>query len=108
MVLGQKLVGFNETIASNGTFYKKGSVQKSEELILVLKVEDRTDGTYNLELEHSPDGDNWASLGSTAALSANGMVFLRISLSSFHIFRFKLTSSAVTSGAKVSTYLIHS
>lgn len=108
MVLGQKAIGFSQAVEADGTFYSSVSIQKSEQLILVLQVSDRVDGTYNLELEHSPDGVSYKSLGSVTALSADGMETLAITVPTFHLFRFKLVSSSVTDGAFIKAFVVHS
>jgi len=108
MVAGSKLVAFNELIDSNDTFeFKDALANGSKNLILLLHVRDYVDGTYNLELLHSPDGSSFDTLGSTAALSANGFAYLRITDSTFSSFKLKLVSSGVTSGAKVEASLAY-
>lgn len=108
MILGQKAIGISQAITADGVLQSSVSIQKSEQLILVLQVENRIDGTYTLELEHSPDGVSFKSLGSLTPLSANGMEILNITVPTFHIFRFKLTSASVTSGATVKAFVVHS
>lgn len=108
MVAGSKIVGISQDIDSNDTFEAKFALMNgAKNLILLLKVENYADGTYNLELEHSPDGSNFDSLGSTAALSADGIAYLRITDSAFESFKVKMTSSGVTSGAKIEASLFY-
>lgn len=81
---------------------------KATGLIITSQVSNRTDGTYTTTVEHSPDGTNWFTLGSTAAQSANGMVILRITDACFQNLRASILSSAVTTGAKVSVRVWYS
>jgi hypothetical protein len=37
-----------------------------------LRVTDYVGGTFNCDIEHSPDGTNWFTLHTFAALAANG------------------------------------
>lgn len=109
MVTGSKQVLLSEAIAANGLTTSKASGLQpgSKNLILLTTVSNYTDGSYALEIEHSPDGQNWFSLGTVATLSAAGAAFTRITDSCFHLFRAKLTASAVTSGADVECSIAH-
>lgn len=109
MVTGSKQVLISEDIAANGnTTSNAVEIQPgSKNLILLTTVSNRTDGTYALDIEHSPDGVNWISLGTVAGLSLNGMAFTRVTDSSFHLFRAVLTSSAVTIGATLECSIMY-
>ena len=103
MVTGGKLVLLSQNVSADGTITSsaKSLNPGDKNLILTTKVSNRTDGSYALEIEHSPDGVNWLSLGTVSGLAADGIAITRISDSSFHILRAKLTASAVTTGADV-------
>lgn len=108
MVSGSKEVAISQAIGTNDTFSGSFSLPNGNKgLMLLLKSNDFTDGSYTAELFHSPDGVNFASLGSTAALTAAGMQFLAISASSFHVFRIDVTSTGVTTGATIEAALCH-
>lgn len=109
MVTGSKQVLLSGAITANGTTTSAASSLQSgsKNLILLTTVSNHTDGSYALEIEHSPDGTNWFSLGTVAAQAADGASFTRITDSSFHIFRAKLTASGVTTGATVECSIMH-
>jgi len=111
MVSGSKHVAQSaSTVDSNGTTSSEtfSLASGSKGLILLLSVSDRVDGSFQAELFHSPDGENFASLGSTAALSANGIAsFIVPDSATFHNFKIELTASSTTSGATVETALFH-
>ena len=105
MVTGSKLILLSQAVAADGTVTgSAASLQSgSKALILLTTVSNYTDGSYALEVEHSPDGVNWASLGTVSGVAANGIAFTRVPETdhAFHIFRAKLTASGVTTGATV-------
>jgi hypothetical protein len=103
MVTGSSEVFINQAVTADGDILSanKSLPAGSKNLILLTKVSDFTDGSYVLEIEHSPDGVNFASYGVVPAQAADGISYLEIDDSAFHIFRAKLTSSGVTVGASV-------
>jgi len=108
MVTGSKLVLIPQSTVDTDTATTGDAFSLtpgSSNLILVTEVSDRTDGTYALEVEHSPDGVNWLSLGTVAGILANGIAITRITDSAFHLFRAILTSTVTTDGADVSCYI---
>lgn len=103
MVTGSKKVLLSQSISANGVTTSEASELSpgSKNLILLTTVSNYTDGLYALEVEHSPDGVNWESYGTVSAATAAGIELTRVSTSSFHLFRAKLTASAVITGADV-------
>jgi hypothetical protein len=101
MISGQKNVAISENISGNGTTTSDNFSlpSGSDGLILQCVASNRNDGSFTAELEHSPDGVNFKSAGITAALAADGLEFIRLDDSLFHIMRIKLVASAVTTGA---------
>jgi hypothetical protein len=89
----------------------------AKEIIIESVVSSRTDGTFTLTLQHSPDGINWTNVlmsdGSTAfataAQSADGREYKYL-LQDAPIYphvRASILSSAVTTGATVEVNLHH-
>lgn len=77
-----------------------------EDLILVLEVSSRTDGTYTAKLQHSPDGTNWLDAKALSTpLSANGVSIEAVDVPVFDCLRIVVTASSVTTGADVSAYI---
>lgn len=108
MVSGSKLVGISKEIDANGVEEAiVGVMTGAKNLILLLEVSDYVDGSYDLELFHSPNGTDFKSLGSVTTLSAAGFEHLAISVSTFETFKLKLTSSGVTSGANVKASIVY-
>lgn len=103
MISGNKTIYLDQTIDSNTTTVGEtitlpnGAIN----LIILCKVSNRTDGTYTLTIEHSPDGENYDILDSVSAISADGIEYERVTVSSFHKLRASLLSSGVTTGADV-------
>ena len=95
MVTGSKQVLLSEAISANGTTTTSSSALPpgSKNLILLLTISDHTAGSFDLTVEHSPDGINWETLGTVATASADGIEFTRITDSSFHLFRAVLIAS---------------
>lgn len=81
----------------------------AKEIIGVIEVSSRTDGTYTLTIQHSPDGTNWVDLDSASALSANGIETVSVTSTTpvFHLVRASVVSASTTSGATVQCYLMH-
>lgn len=76
----------------------------ADKIIIVSTVSSRTDGTYTVTLEHSPDGENWFTYAATAAQSANSMVIANHSTLGtpiFHYVRASILSASTTTGADV-------
>lgn len=103
MVTGSKKVLLSQSISANGVTTGEAFELSpgSKNLILLTTVSNYTDGSYAVEIEHSPDGVNWESYGTVAAQAADGIELTRIADTAFHLFRAKLTASAVTTGATV-------
>lgn len=103
MVTGSNEVFIDESVSSDGSIISdiKALPPGSKGLLVSCIVSNRVDGSYQIALEHSPDGVNFAPISSTALLSADGIEHFEITTSTFHIFRATLTSSSVTSGADV-------
>jgi hypothetical protein len=102
--LSSSAITTNTTTLSTG----KSIPLMATELIIASTVSARTDGTYTVTVEHSPDGTNWFTLGATAAQSANGTVITAITVNCFHIVRASILSAAVVSGATVNVKLWYS
>jgi len=103
MASTQNVVLLNESIISSTTTLGD-SLSLSNynvDLIAACTISNRVDGTYTLTVEHSPDGVNWLTLDSCAAISANGIVIKEISASSLYYVRASLLSGSVTTGADV-------
>lgn len=83
-------------------------VDPAVELIITSTVSNRTDGTFTVTVQHSPDGTNWFTLGATAAQSSNGMVITLVTQNVFHNVRASILSAAVTAGAEVEVRLYFS
>ena len=111
MVAGSKKLLDELAITANGDSLGEAvSLQNgAKNLMILIEVAGLTDGSFVARLQHSPDGFTWFDLDVTAALTANGSQFIAITASStFHIFRSKITASAVTTGAtSVKTFLVH-
>jgi len=75
------------------------------DLIATCEVSDRTDGTYTLTIEHSPDGTNWFTLDSVAAISSEIMSIKATSNSCFQYVRASVLSASTTDGATVTCKL---
>jgi hypothetical protein len=78
------------------------------EIIITSEVIARTDGTFTVTVQHSPDGTNWFTLGAAAAQSANGMVIALVTQNCFHNVRASVASTSTTDGASVKVRLYHS
>jgi hypothetical protein len=88
----------------------------AQELILVSTVSSRTDGTFTVTLQHSPDGTNWTnvlddggSAVSTGAQSADGIAYQQVlkNVAIFPHVRASILSASTTSGATVEVDLYH-
>ena len=108
MVSGSKQVAISQLIDSDViTTSSSFSLENGAKgLILVCKSDSYTDGSFTAELEESPDGTAWFSLGSAPALAAAGAQLFKVTASStFHVFRIKITSTGTTSGAELEAAL---
>lgn len=92
-----------QVVAADGT--TKGSTIDlppfAKDFIVACEVSSRTDGTYTLTVEHSPDGTNWFTLGAVAAISSNIMSIKVVTTQSFHHVRSSLLAASTTSGATI-------
>jgi hypothetical protein len=86
----------------------KSLPQTAIELIITSEVSGRTDGTFTVTVQHSPDGTNWFTLGAVAAQSANGMGIALVTQNCFHLVRASVLSASTTDGANISVRLYHS
>lgn len=97
----------SQTISSNtDTSSQKFSVSAStKNIIAIMKVSSRTDGTYTLKLEHSHDGSNWEVLKAGSGVTTNDTVYVAYSEASdgpcLSLVRLTVTSASVTTGATV-------
>jgi hypothetical protein len=108
MVAGSKQVGIHKAITANGTEEATTSLMSgAKNLILLIEVSDYTDGSYDLELFHSPNGSDFESLGSCPTISAAGFAKFEVSGAVFETFKLELTSSLVTSGATIKASIMY-
>lgn len=77
----------------------------AQDFIATCEVSGRTDGTYTLTVQHSPDNVNWFTLDAVAAISSNIMAIKAVSGSSFVFVRASLLAASVTTGATVKCML---
>ena len=70
-------------------------VNGSSQFVAALTLTNRTAGTYDVLLQHSPDGSNWTTLATFATLSANGHQLVQVSAGVLPRLRANVT---VTSG----------
>lgn len=109
MSAGYNRTLFNSAIAASATIEASGVDFQSfaSDLILVSTVSSRTDGTYTVTLQESPDNITWFDVDSCAAQSANGTVIKKITVNTFSFMRAKIVSDAVTDGAVVHVRLYY-
>lgn len=108
MVAGSKQVAVSKTISLNGVEEAVTSLMSgAKNILLVIEISNYVDGSYVLELSHSPNGSDYEVLGSCAALAANGFEKFIVSGPTFETFKLKVTSSTVTSGADIKASLIY-
>ena len=111
MVAGSKKLLDQGAIAVDGsTNGETISLQAgSKNLMVLIEVSGRTDGSFTAKLQHSPDGAVWFDLQTTAAVTTNTSQFADITASNtFHLFRSVVTASAVTTGAtSVKAFLVY-
>jgi hypothetical protein len=108
MVSGSKQVAFSQLIDSDTTTISPlfSLENGAKGLILVCKSDSYTDGSFTAELEESPDGITWFSLGSASALSSASAQMLKIADGpKFHVFRIKVVSTGTISGADIEASL---
>ena len=83
--------------------------RSAEGAYLEFNVSSRTDGSYVLTLQHSPDGTNWYDVQAMGAVTADGQTLLKITETDiFYKTRLKVTASAVTTGATVNAVIHYS
>lgn len=108
MVAGSKQTAIFQDITANGdTEAITALMSGAKNIFLLLEVSNYTDGSYVLELSHSPDMINYEVITTTAAQSADGFKYIRLTLSTFETFKLKVTSSGVTSGATIKASLVY-
>lgn len=98
----------SQTIATDtDTAGEKFAVNAStKNIIAVMKVSSRTDGSYTLKIQHSHDGSNWEALKTAgAAVTTNDTTYLSYSEAvdgaCFGYIRIVVTSASTTTGATV-------
>lgn len=78
----------------------------AQEVIAISTVSSRTDGTYTVTIQHSPDGTNWYTWKAGAAQSANGAVLIYDqTIPIFPYVRASILSASTTCGATVEVKL---
>lgn len=97
--IASQTIGTNTTTTSSST----GVNSSTKNIIGVMKISSRTDGTYVLHLQHSHDGTNWETLVSGGNVTANDTVYVEYSEgvdgACFGQIRLAIVSTAVTTGA---------
>lgn len=97
----------SQTIATDtDTAGEKFSVgHHTKNIIGVMQVSSRTDGTFTLKIQHSHDGSNWEDLSTGSGVTTNDTVYVEYSESvdgaCFGLIRIVVTSASTTSGATV-------
>ena len=78
----------------------------ANQLIAISKVSSRTDGTYTVTIQHSPDGTNWHTWKAGSAQSADGSVLIYDqTIPNFVYVRASILSASTTTGATVAVQL---
>ncbi len=93
----------NTDTDTSGTSFSVSANTKN--IIAVMKVSSRTDGTYTLKIEHSHDNTNWETLKAGSGVTTNDTVYVQYSeavdRACFSYIRVTVTSASTTTGATV-------
>lgn len=100
-----KLVLLDETgLAANITSDKKSLEAIMVDLICVAELSNNAAGNFDCVVEHSPDGENWATLATIPTISANGFQKIDVSIFALPNVRANVTRNAGSGDLKVSVY----
>lgn len=103
----------SRTISSNTTTAgEKFAVSAhTKNIIAVMKISSRTDGTYVCTIQHSHDGSNWETLIAGGNVTSDDTVYVEYSEAvdgaCFGLIRVIITSSSVTTGATAEASIYH-
>lgn len=108
---GQPVNLYNETTINSDTTTVASTRTipiTADEIMAISTVSNRTDGTYTVTIQHSPDGTNWYTWKAGSAQSANGAVLIYdTTIPIFPYVRASILSASTTTGAKVKVELFY-
>ena len=83
-----------QSLSANLTTDSETLSQGDGDLIALLKLENAAGANISMDIEHSPDGVNWLTLDSVAALTADGVGIQRITNTAFPKVRAQVNVAA--------------